>query len=106
MLALLDTLAHSDGTEGMMAGVLPGRAALQTRLVNLGLHAVTLSEGALRGHTFHHSQTEVALEPIATTEPNRKQGRGEAVYRVKRLTATYLHLYFGSNPEAVAGLFS
>lgn len=106
MLALLDSLVHSDGTEGAMAGLLPGRAVLQPRLVNLGLHSVTLPEGTLRGHTFHHSLSEIALEPIATSIPNRKQGRGEAVYRVNKLTATYLHLYFGSNPEAAASLFS
>jgi cobyrinic acid a,c-diamide synthase len=106
MLALMDSLSHSDGTIGKMAGVLPGRAALQSRLVNLGLHAVKLPEGTLRGHTFHHSLSEVALDPIATSEPNRKQGRGEAVYRVNRLTATYMHLYFGSNPAAVARLFT
>lgn len=97
MLALLDSL---DGVR--MAGVLPGHATLQKRLVNLGLHSL----GSLRGHTFHHTLSEIALEPIATSEPNRKQGRGEAVYRVNRLTATYLHLYFGSNPRAAADLFS
>jgi len=101
MLVLLDSL---DGAS--MAGVLPGRAALQKRLVNLGLHSIALSEGTLRGHTFHHSLSEVGLDPIATSQPNRPEGRGEAVYRVKRLTATYMHLYFGSNPEAVARLFS
>lgn len=97
MLALLDRLNDTP-----MAGVIPGKAALQSRLVNLGLH----SWGPLRGHTFHHSLATVALDPIATSEPSRKQGRGEAVYRVNRLTATYLHLYFGSNPQAVARLFS
>jgi cobyrinic acid a,c-diamide synthase len=101
MLALLDSL---DGVA--MAGVLPGRATLQKRLVNLGLHSVVLPEGTLRGHTFHHSLSEVALDPIAASIPNRKQGRGEAVYRVNRLTATYMHLYFGSNPQAVAELFT
>ena len=106
MLALLDGLAHCDGTEGRMAGVLPGRAVLQDRLVNLGLHSVALPEGTLRGHTFHHSLSEIALDPIAVTEPKGPHGHGEAVYRMKRLTATYLHLYFGSNPAAVARLFS
>ncbi len=101
MLALLDSL---DGVK--MAGALPGSALMQKRLVNLGLHSVTLPEGTLRGHTFHHSLSEVALDPIATSEPNRPHGRGEAVYRVNRLTATYMHLYFGSNPGAVAKLFS
>ena len=30
---------------------------------------------------------------------------GEAMYRQKRLTASYMHLYFPSNPQAVARLF-
>ena len=37
----------------------------------------------------------------------RGDGRvGEAIYRRQRLTASYMHLYFPSNPEAVAHLFS
>lgn len=105
MLVLLDSLAHSDGTEGAMAGVLPGRAVLQTRLVNLGLHAVALPEGTLRGHTFHHSRSEVALAPVAISRPTRDSGKGEAVFQLGRLTATYLHFYFASEPGAAAALF-
>ena len=30
---------------------------------------------------------------------------GEAVYRRQRLTASYVHLYFPSNPQAAARLF-
>ena len=45
------------------------------------------------------------LEPIATSM--RPDGRtGEAIHRRQRLTASYMHLYFPSNPEAVARLFS
>jgi cobyrinic acid a,c-diamide synthase len=101
MLALLDSLEGA-----RMAGALPGKAVLHKRLVNLGLHSVALPEGALRGHTFHHSLAEIALDPIAVTQPSGAHGHGEAVYRVGRVTATYLHLYFGSNPQAVARLFS
>lgn len=97
MLALLDRL-----NEAPMAGVIPGEATLQPRLVNLGLH----SWGSLRGHTFHHSHAEIGLEPIARSMPSRAKGREEAVYRVNKLTATYLHLYFGSDPQAAAELFS
>ena len=64
-----------------------------------------LPEGTLRGHAFHYSKTEAALAPIATSM--RPDGRvGEAIYRRQRLTASYMHLYFPSNPEAVAHLFS
>jgi len=30
---------------------------------------------------------------------------GERVYRVRGVTATYLHAYFASSPEATAALF-
>ena len=97
MLALLDRL-----NDVPMAGVISGEARMQSRLVNLGLHFW----GSLRGHTFHHSSAEIRLDPVATSTPTRPQGRGEAVYRVNKLTATYLHLYFGSDPELVAKLFT
>jgi cobyrinic acid a,c-diamide synthase len=97
MLVLLDRLNQSP-----MAGVIPGEATLQQRLVNLGLH----SWGRLRGHSFHHSRAEILLDPIAVSKPRRAEGRKEGVYRVNRLTASYLHFYFGSDPEAAAGLFS
>ena len=42
------------------------------------------------------------------TEPTtRADGRpGELVYRRERLTASYMHLYFPSNPQAVAALLT
>ena len=66
--------------------------------------AVELPEGILRGHTYHHSLTSTALEPLARgLSPNGGRGN-EAVYRLGRLTASYVHFYFPSNPEAAAAL--
>jgi len=31
--------------------------------------------------------------------------QGEAIYRSQRLTASYVHFYFPSNPAAAAALF-
>lgn len=105
MLYLLDSLADVEGNSASMTGVLPSKAKLQSRLTNLGLHRVVLPEGEIRGHTFHHSQMQCDLKPVAYTESSRHHGRPEAVYREGRLTATYLHFYFSSNPEASARLF-
>lgn len=103
MMALFETLCDADGREHMLAGVLPGRVTMQKRLAGLGMQEVDLPEGHFRGHTFHYSKTESALLPQCTTR--RPDGRaGEAVYRHRRLTASYMHLYFPSNPEAVARL--
>lgn len=105
MLYLLDSLADVNGRSGSMTGLLPGKADMQSRLKNLGLHSVVLPEGELRGHTFHHSQMKCDLEPVAYTESARHHGKPEAVYQIERLTATYLHFYFPSSPETSARLF-
>ncbi|WP_394789215.1 cobyrinate a,c-diamide synthase [Rhodoferax sp.] len=106
MLALLDTLAAHDGIAVPMWGVLPGTAALQQRFVNLGMHAAQLPEGRLRGHSFHHARMDSALPAVAFTEPQRARSHAEPVYRSRRLHASFMHLYFPSNPSAVAQLFA
>lgn len=106
MLYLLESLSDSAGTHAKMSGLLPGHATLQKKLANLGLHSITLPEGELRGHSFHHSQMETSLSPAVLSQPQRKRGQAEAVYRIGRLQASYLHLYFASAPEVAARLFS
>lgn len=106
MLYLLDSLTDVEGRCANMLGLLPGQATMQSKLANLGLHSVALPEGTLRGHTFHYSQLETPLTPVVWSEGVRAGRRGEAVYRVGSLHASYMHFYFPSNPEAVAQLFS
>jgi cobyrinic acid a,c-diamide synthase len=105
MLALLDGLTPHKGERVPMWGLLPGEAAMRKRLVNLGLHDVSLPEGLLRGHTFHHAAMESPSHPAASTRPRRLNGQPEQVWRHGRLLASFLHLYFPSNPAAVAALF-
>lgn len=105
MLYLLDSLTDAEGRSASMAGLLPGNAVIQSQLANLGLHSVSLPEGELRGHTFHHSRMQCDLEPVAYSASARQHGKPESVYRQTRLTASYLHFYFPSNPEASAQLF-
>ncbi len=105
LLYTLESLADKAGHRAAMLGLLPGHAALQTKLVGLGMQGVELPEGELRGHTFHHSKLETPLQPLAHGRRQRDGKPGEAVYRVERLTASYLHLYFASNPAATARLF-
>ncbi|CAD5107704.1 cobyrinate a,c-diamide synthase [Zestomonas carbonaria] len=104
MLYLLERLTDKDGQGADLLGLLPGRATLQPRLAALALQAVELPEGRLRGHTYHHSTLDCALEPIARGECPNYRRTAEAVYRVGRLTASYIHFYLPSNPEAAARL--
>ena len=104
MLYLLDALTDVAGERAELLGLLPGEATMQKRLAALALQAVELPEGTLRGHTYHHSLTSTAQEPIARgLSPNGGRGN-EAVYRLGRLTASYVHFYFPSNPDAAAAL--
>ena len=106
MLYLLDALTDVEGQRAELVGLLAGDATMQKRLAALALQAVDMPEGVLRGHTYHHSLTSTELQPIARgVSPNGGRG-AEAVYRDGRLTASYVHFYFPSNPQAVAALFA
>lgn len=106
MLYLLESLTSVEGETVEMVGVLAGHASMQSRLSNLGLHGITLPEGNMRGHTYHYSALDSPVTPIAVSQGAREGRRGESVYRQGRLNASYLHLYFPSNPAATAQLFA
>jgi cobyrinic acid a,c-diamide synthase len=104
MMTCFETLHDRDGAAHAMFGLLPGTVRMQDRLAGLGMLSVALPEGELRGHTFHYSTVATALEPCA--HAHKANGRGsEAVYRRNRLTASYMHFYFPSNPHIAAQLF-
>lgn len=105
MLYLLDELEDKEGNKAEMVGILAGCAVMQPKLAGLGMQAAPLPEGELTAHTFHHSAMETAIEPTAHGIRQRGNTPGEPIYRQRRLTASYLHLYFPSNPEAAAALF-
>lgn len=105
MLFALDALSDRDGAGAPMAGLLRGEARMQSRLAALGLQSVDLPEGELRGHTFHYANARVDVPALASSHnPNGGPSR-EAVYRQHRLTASFVHFYFPSNPQAAVRLF-
>ncbi|MBI5107374.1 MAG: cobyrinate a,c-diamide synthase [Rhodocyclales bacterium] len=105
MMACFDSLGTVNGGTHAMFGLLPGTTQMQTRLAGLGQLRAELPEGVLQGHTFHYSCSDSSMEPLARAECTT--GRpGEAVYRLQRLTASYMHFYFPSNPAATAALFA
>jgi len=106
LLYLLDELTDKQGQSGRMTGILPGRASMSPRLQGLGYQSLTLGDGVLRCHTFHHSLTVTSLPPIAHGERLFNTSEGERVWQQDGVTATYLHAYFGSAPSAAAALFT
>jgi cobyrinic acid a,c-diamide synthase len=105
MLYLLDSLTDKQGQSGQMLGLLPGHARLNTRLSALGLQQLQLDGEILRGHTFHYSSLDTSITPLTHASRATGSGPGEAVYRHGSLLASYLHLYFPSNPAACTRLF-
>lgn len=104
MLYLLDSLSDVAGERAELAGLVPGHAQMQKRLVALALQAVDLPEGRLRGHSYHHSRLQSALSPLAVGDCPNDKPVNEAVFRIGRLTASYIHFYLPSNAVAAAAL--
>lgn len=104
LLYLAQELTDSHGQCAPLVGLLPGAAHMFPRLQALAMQQVTLPEGTLRGHSFHYSQLQTELPPLARGTCPRGRSTAEAVYRLQRLTASYIHFYFPSAPEVVAAL--
>ncbi len=105
MLYLLETLVDKQGNKFDMCGLLPGVSTLCQRFQGLGMQSVELNGRELRGHTFHHTKTDTPMEPAYYAQKQRGKVQGEAVYKRENVWASYLHLYFPSNPELTAMMF-
>jgi cobyrinic acid a,c-diamide synthase len=108
MMALFDAIVDIEGNHHPAWGLLPGVVRMQPRLAALGMQQLALSAGVLRGHTFHYSTCETALEPRQRTDPGRNgaAGTGEAVYQHGAVRASYFHAWMASSPAATAALLS
>lgn len=106
MMYCMQTLANLQEQATPMLGLIPGHAAMRGRSGCQGMQSAMLPEGEIRAHAHHRSVATDTAEPIAYGKRQRHDAPGEAIYRCKGLTASYLHLFFPSNPSAVAKLFS
>ncbi|MCB8746497.1 cobyrinate a,c-diamide synthase [Rhodoferax sp. U2-2l] len=109
MMALFDTLVTSDGERFNQWGLLPGTVTMHKRLAALGPQQLPLTSGTLRGHTFHYSTTETAMQPVARTarpDSDPLPDAGEALWQRGSVRASYFHAWFASCPDATAELFS
>lgn len=105
MLYLLETLTDKENNKASMLGLIPGEGVMQQKLAGLGMQEVDINDGNITAHTFHHSSMATSLTAVAHGVRKRGKNPGEAVYQEEKLTASYLHLYFSSNPTAIAKLF-
>lgn len=105
MLYLLERLTDKSGHGADLAGLLPGQAQMQPRLAGLGMQALWTDDGEIRGHSFHHSRMTTPVQPVGHALRQHGTRAGEPFYVQGPVRASYLHLYFPSNPSAAARLF-
>ncbi|WP_126227840.1 cobyrinate a,c-diamide synthase [Burkholderia ambifaria] len=107
MVYLCESLTDVEGATTSMLGLLSGHATMQRRFAALGMQELDTRSGPMRGHTFHYSRLDTPLAPVAAAaRPDGEPGSGEAVYRTGSIVATYMHMYWPSNPDAAVALFS
>ncbi len=105
-LYCLQTLTDLEEQQFPMLGLLEGHGMMRGKRGCQGMQSAVLPEGEFRAHAHHRSRSFDTPEPIAFGKRQRHPAPGEAIYRTKGLTASYLHLFFASNPEALANIFT
>jgi len=105
LLYCLQTLTDLEGDQYPMAGLMPGHGAMRGKRGCQGMQTAPLPEGEVRAHAHHRSRSDSTPDPVAFGRRQRHPAPGEAIYREDNLTATYLHLFFPSNPQAIARVF-
>lgn len=105
-LYCLEDLTDLDDNRRSMTGILKGHGAMRGKRGCQGMQTAVLPEGEVQAHAHHRSRSSDTPEPVGHGRRQRHPAPGEAIYREKGLTASYLHLFFASNPEAIAAIFS
>ncbi len=98
-------ITDQDGNFHALAGVYPTRAVMQTRRARLGYRQITTRAESffgppatlLRGHEFHYSSIEEMSPDIERVYSVEGSAEG---YRLNNVLGGYMHLHFGSTPEA------
>ena len=102
----LETLTDLDDQCYPMLDILKGHGAMRGKRGCQGMQTAVLPEGDVRGHAHHRSRSHGTPEPIGHGRRQRHPAPGEAIYRSRGLTASYLHLFFPANPAVIAQLFT
>jgi cobyrinic acid a,c-diamide synthase len=98
-----------------MVGLLPVWSRMLSRLKSLGYVEVTLMRNSLwgeigakfRGHEFHYSEVTEPLydnppwTPVYRVKRRRSETTSLEGFQLKRILASYVHLHWASQPEAM-----
>ncbi|NRA70837.1 MAG: cobyrinate a,c-diamide synthase [Gammaproteobacteria bacterium] len=104
LLYCLDSLTTLDGLEYPMSGLIAGHGVMRDRGGCQGMQTAIFPEGEIRGHSHHRSKAVETSTVIGHGKRPYHPAPGEDIYRTGLVTASYIHLFFPSNPLAVSQL--
>lgn len=102
----LQEMRDMDDQHFPVLALLQGYSQMVGRSGCQGMQAAVFPEGELRAHAHHRSRSFETPEPIGYGRRQRSPAPGESIYREGKLTASYLHLFFASEPVVTAKLFT
>lgn len=88
-----------------MADILAGQGAMKGKRGCQGMQTAIFPEGEVRAHAHHRSRSFNMPDALSYGRRQRHPAPGEAIYRHNNLNASYLHLFFPSNPKVISCLF-
>jgi len=105
-LYCLSGLTDLQGEYFPLLAIMPGEGGMRGKRGCQGMQTAMLPEGEVRGHAHHRSRSSGTNPAIGYGRRQRHPAPGEAIFREGNLTASYLHLFFPSNPEVIGKLFN
>ena len=104
MMAMCRSIIDKNGRVSKGSGLFDADCGMTARFQSIGLQSVVYQTGEIRGHSFHHSiiKTDLAPDRFGLKQSGEQ---GEPVYVAGKSVFSYMHHYFPSNPDVVAGLF-
>ncbi|MFT7411339.1 MAG: cobyrinic acid a,c-diamide synthase [Oleispira sp.] len=105
-LYCLEDLTDLNDETHVMASILAGQGAMKGKRGCQGMQTAIFPEGEVRAHAHHRSRSFNLPEALSHGRRQRHPAPGEAIYRHNNLNASYLHLFFPSNPKAISCLFN
>ncbi len=102
----LQDLSDLEHNSFEMLGLLQGQGSMSGKRGCQGMQKAILPEGEIHGHAHHRSRALNTPKAIGYGRRQRHPAPGEAIFRENNLTASYLHLFFPSNPQLIAQLFN
>jgi cobyrinic acid a,c-diamide synthase len=104
-LYCLEDLTDLNDETHVMASILAGQGAMKGKRGCQGMQTAVFPEGEVRAHAHHRSRSFNMPAALSHGRRQRHPAPGEAIYRHNNLNASYLHLFFPSNPKAISCLF-